>query len=178
MLTFWPAGTEFGTTTELPFMASPLMKVNLKLVLQAQVPVFCNDQVLTKVFPGLMIVPSGMVTSETNAELLQPTPVPANEEVEVPNSRLPDRVGGGASVGNWVGAGVAVGGVKASCVACWAESVWKAAVKIASTLNVGVAVAFADPQAVRARIKNMASKNVRCLIFDFFICMVQISFSC
>jgi hypothetical protein len=49
------------------------MKVNLKLVFQEHVPVFLIDHVLVKLSPAVMVVPFGMLTSNKNAELLQPT---------------------------------------------------------------------------------------------------------
>ena len=90
-------------------------------MLQLQVPLFNNDHVFTKVLPGSMIVPSGIVTSLTYEELSHPTAPP--EEVGLPNRKPPDCVGNEANVAEAVGRGVSVGGVNANCVACWAERV-------------------------------------------------------
>ncbi len=64
-----------------------------------------------------MVVPSGMVTSETYTALSQPPP-PLIPSVGVEKENVAKGEGGG-NVGNEVGgAGVSVGGVSANCVAC------------------------------------------------------------
>jgi hypothetical protein len=60
-------------------------------------------------------------------------------------------------------------------VACCAERVWKAAVKIASTESVGVVSAFAPPQALRVSIRIAASGINMRFNLKFFIFMVNIS---
>src|SRR5512143_3909851 len=118
-------------------------------------------QVFVNFSPGLMTVPSGMVTSETNEALSQAVAPPPNEGVELPKATVAMGEGGG-KVGNGEGEGVLVGGVRASCVACWASRVWKAAVKMASTLSVGVASALLPPQAVRTRTsRSEGTRNRR-----------------
>jgi len=81
------------------------MNTNLKLAFQAQVPVFFTFQVLTKDWPGVMLVPSGMVTSASQSELQA-------EGVSPPLGGKPSvDVGESAPVGvDEAGAGVTVGG--------------------------------------------------------------------
>ena len=60
-----PGLTAAPKTRVVPLMTSPLVKANLKPASQVQLPVFLTRQVLVKVWPGVMGVLSGMVTSRT-----------------------------------------------------------------------------------------------------------------
>ena len=54
-----------------PLIASPTVKENLKPASHAQVPLFLTFHVFVKVWPGVIGVLSGIVTSLTNARPLQ-----------------------------------------------------------------------------------------------------------
>jgi hypothetical protein len=53
---------------ELPPIASPDKLSSLKAVVQGQTPEFCTRQVLVNCCPGVIFVPSGMVTSEIKVD--------------------------------------------------------------------------------------------------------------
>lgn len=64
-MTNWLIGVLF------PLMLEPRMNTSEKSPFQAQVPVFNSSQVFLKRFPGIRVVPSGMVMSETKMEASQ-----------------------------------------------------------------------------------------------------------
>jgi hypothetical protein len=54
---------------EAPLICSPPVKVSEYVLSHVQLPVFCKRHVFMNAWPALMTVPSGMVTSATNAAL-------------------------------------------------------------------------------------------------------------
>ena len=70
-----PGATVTVRGVATPPMALPETKLTLYVVVHGQEPVLESFQVFVKVCPGVIAVSSGMVTSATYAELLQPTAV-------------------------------------------------------------------------------------------------------
>ena len=64
-----PALTALSSVRVAPPIEFPLVKVNLNPDSQAQVPLFLTRHVLVKVWPGFILVLSGIVTSATKAIL-------------------------------------------------------------------------------------------------------------
>ena len=60
-----PAATDVGRVTVVPPMAFPPVSANLNPASQAHVPELSTFHVLVKVFPAVICVLSGMVTSLT-----------------------------------------------------------------------------------------------------------------
>jgi hypothetical protein len=110
------AGTLWGSVYVTPLIASPPVKANLKPASHAQVPLFLTFHVFVKVWPGVIDVLSGIVTSLTYAKPLQD--VTGVEPIMlVPNGVTFAIVGGeNVSEGVLVGVGVFVGAASAVCV--------------------------------------------------------------
>ena len=83
---------------------------------QVQVPVFCTAQVFVNAWPGVITVPSGIVTSLTYAELSHPC---AATDVELAKTKV--FIGSGVVDG--LDTGVVVGERDACCSVCWTAMV-------------------------------------------------------
>ena len=118
-----PGATVTVRGVATPPIPLPETKLTLYAVVHGQEPVLESFQVLVKVCPAVIAVSSGMVTSETNAELLHPTaveppPPPAVSVFVGPSGRARNvgvivGVKDGVAVENKVG--VAVAGPSVSC---------------------------------------------------------------
>ncbi len=110
------AGTLCGSEYVAPFIASPPVKANLKPASHAQVPLFLTFHVFVKVWPGVIGVLSGMVTSFTYANALQDV-IGFEFTIVVPNGVTFASVGTeNVSASVLVGVGVFVGAAIAVCV--------------------------------------------------------------